>query len=142
VHSAHHPCGYKISFQSFSWACLYFSKKTDLLFVCDVPLLLARDGVRLCNGKKYFYNRRRNFKPIPNGRNLSSWFIDDSNTKISVSEPYGTARGSAFKRKIFCIRSCWKFYNKCSLYRIVYPEIFEYFSHAVRKRIANCSLTN
>ncbi len=137
MHSAHHPCGYKISFQSFSWACLYFSKKNRFTFRLRRDTFVSTWRSTTMQWKKYFYNRRRSFKPIPKGRDLSSWFIDDSNTKISVSEPYGTFRGSAFKRKIFYIQSYWKFYNKCSLYRIGYPEIFECFSHTVRKRIAN-----
>ncbi len=44
----------KSLFKAFPEHAYTFQKKTDLLFVCDVTLLLARDGVRLCNGKNTF----------------------------------------------------------------------------------------
>jgi hypothetical protein len=45
-------------------------------------------------------------------------------------------------RKIFGVRSCWKFYHRCSSYRRVYPESFRFFSHMVREIFTNYFLIN
>jgi hypothetical protein len=129
-------------YSKFSSSMLRFSKKNYLFFVSDVTILLAtwqRTTVQL---KKYSYNRMKSSKLISKYINASSDSVDYDDIKIYFLKLHETYTEPFFEREIFGIRSGWKFYDKCGLCCIVYPESFGFFSHMVREIIANYCLIN
>jgi hypothetical protein len=135
VHSADDFRSYKIYIQYFFWLCLDFSKNWFYL-------ALATWHSTNIQKKKFFYNWMKSSKPIQKGTKPSSESSDDDKTKIFFSALGGTCRELVFIREIFGIRSCWKFYHRCSSGRIVYPESFIFFPRTVREIFTNYFLIN
>ncbi len=84
----------------------------------------------------------RGIRPNRKGTNPFSEPWDYDKTNIFVSGLDGVPGGSVFMRKIFRVRSCWKFYHRCGSYSRVYPEIFKFFPHMVQEIFANYFLIN
>ena len=126
----------------FSLSMLRFFKNSDLLFVRDVTNSLGTWPSTNMQKKKCSYNWMRSSKPIPNGTNPSSVSSDDNKTTNLASGLDRASRELVFRRKIFGVRSCWKFYHRYSSCRWVYPESFRFFPHMVRKIFTNYLLIN
>ncbi len=76
-------------------------------------------------------------KPIQKGTKPSSESSDADKTKIFFSTLSTTCKEFVFIREIFGVRSCWKFYHRCSSGCIDYPESFRSFPHIVREIFTN-----
>ena len=71
------------------------------------------------------------------GTNPFSEPWDYEKTNIYVSRFDGISKGFVFMKKIFRVRSCWKFYPRCDSYPRVHPEILKIFPHMVQEIFGN-----
>jgi len=133
VYSLDDSWGYRISIHSFFWACLDCSKNSIYFSLATWHFL--RHVIEYEYPKKSSCNWVRSSESIPNDTSPSSRASDCHKTKIIVSELDGTPREPVLMRKIFRVRSRWRFHPKCSFCRRVHPENFCF--HVVREIFTN-----
>jgi hypothetical protein len=130
VRSVDNSKGFKMTIHSFLFACTDFLN--NLIYFS-----LATWRSTIIQKKSCSYNWMRGIRPNRKGRNPVWERWDSEKTKIFVWRFDGISEGFVFMRKLFEVRSCWKFCHRCGSYPRAYPEILKFFPHMVQEIFGN-----
>jgi len=119
-----------------------FLNKLSLFGVGDVTKLLATWHSTTAQPRKCFCSWLKSSKSTSNVTNYYIQPPDDDKTKFFLSALFRVSRKPVFRKKVFGVQSCWKFYHICSSCPRAYSEVFRFVSHLVHEIFTNYFLIN